>query len=36
MKETISFKKISSSSSDSLNMIPDIVGYDLSFLHIRP
>lgn len=30
MKGTISFKKIYSSSSDILNMIPDIEGYSLS------
>ena len=36
MKTTISFTKMYSSSSDALNMIPDTVGYDLSFLHIRP
>lgn len=36
MKTIINFKKIYSSSSDALNMIPDIVGYGLSFLFIRP
>lgn len=35
MKAIISFKKISASLSDALNMIPDIVGYDLSILCIR-
>lgn len=32
MKWIISFEKIYSSSSDILNMIPDIVGYSLSSL----
>lgn len=36
MKGNISFKKIYSSSSDILNTIPNIVGYSLSSLLIRP